>query len=812
MQQLLLTARRLSNDQGINEPVAATGADVAAALPHLSTDKLRTILLIAWYSAQRPADILRLKKDDITFKADRSVVIRFARSKVTNHIGTFHIHTRIPQVADFKIVKDYCDAAPTGFLFPYHNKYQRDRAVASIREALRKVRKELEIRSLRRGTLQTLAAGGASEAELLEFSRHSSVRMLRQYLAFGAVPQAEQRRAMDRSNVLDTSLMGGAPQPTLTGGFSHSDSLRINDFLSLGADGEVHLSSEHAPPAINPPCDPDEMPIHAKAVTTEPMDLAVINEFAKRCPRHLQDRWAEQSQWLSDMTGLHSAVPFRGRRILRAKLRPGDIGRLLDIRNIAEVPAAELHRVKGTIRVFTVPEHAKKRRRCIKHTKAFNDYYGPETVVDPENDTRRSARQAILDAPGACTFDFAAMFDQIPLHESASFCQAFSAEGRVWRNLRCPMGGRHSTTIASTISRVLLSFPMHDSVLVSVATDNVRFAGPREHACAAAFEFIKRCKKARAKLNEIDVDKATLEDVFTHWRAEDVDFLGEVADYANKTIRCRERHVSRLDDYTRAASDASASFATQFGLYAMLLYMSDTLGIRLDKFLPTRLHFSELARALAKDPTKWRTASGVPLPDDIFPWIEEARSNRPAKLVRLQPPQTVIIGDASRYGFAGIICRRRPDDAWATSLIQRRWDHKSRRHINFRRSAKSEPEAAVRLLRLARLDPNASVAYVTDHLPFAEAHTRGHSASPFYNRRVSSLRDHHPNAFLAHVPGQSTPADIFSRFKLSKLDRDRATAAAAIAERTFRSADRGYCIVGSMGVARLELGHWDATQ
>jgi hypothetical protein len=55
-----------------------------------------------------------------------------------------------------------------------------------VRQALRAVDPALEQRSLRRGALLTMAAAGVSEAVLLEFSGHTTGRMLRRYLGFGA--------------------------------------------------------------------------------------------------------------------------------------------------------------------------------------------------------------------------------------------------------------------------------------------------------------------------------------------------------------------------------------------------------------------------------------------------------------------------------------------------------------------------------------------------------------------------------------------------------------------------------------------------
>ena len=56
---------------------------------------------------------------------------------------------------------------------------------AQIKVALRRANPLLEQRSLRRGALQAVAATGVSDTEMLHYSGHTNVAMLRRYLNFG---------------------------------------------------------------------------------------------------------------------------------------------------------------------------------------------------------------------------------------------------------------------------------------------------------------------------------------------------------------------------------------------------------------------------------------------------------------------------------------------------------------------------------------------------------------------------------------------------------------------------------------------------
>jgi hypothetical protein len=69
----------------------------------------------------------------------------------------------------------------------------RKRYVESVKDALRAEtgNPALENRSIRRGALQAMALAGASEKELMLFSRHATPAMLRRYLGFGRDRTAE---------------------------------------------------------------------------------------------------------------------------------------------------------------------------------------------------------------------------------------------------------------------------------------------------------------------------------------------------------------------------------------------------------------------------------------------------------------------------------------------------------------------------------------------------------------------------------------------------------------------------------------------
>jgi hypothetical protein len=771
---LMLAADRLSAAAGPREPVAAIPEDVRVALQHLTSDKAKVALILCWYTSARPCDILHLKDTSVVFPEGNQVRVQITRGKVVNSVGAYHIHTQIAADDHFALVRRYVESHK-GFLFPLRSGYQRQALLTELRLALRKSRPTLELRSLRRGSLQLLAKGGASEEELLTFSRHTTVAALRRYLGFGAVPHAAQRSGIVKAAVLAGDLHGGAPREFL------APEVRINDWLAVSTDGDISISKERAPNTPATVVDRSGYALHAKPQTREPIDLAAVDALAEAAPKDVRDAWFAARRLLTDADGLHSRVPWDG-LVREAALRPGDIAKLLDINNVAEVDFSDLWKVGGTIQVFLTAEDSKLRYRVIKHPFDYNRFYGRDTLLMTLNATKHSARGAILKCAGSIVIDLAAEFDQLLLEEAVSWCQVFSYEGKFYRNLRLPMGGRHSTSIGTALIRVLLAFDMPD-VVVDWATDAARFAGPRDRVIDAAWTFVQRCRRVRAKANEIDCATATRQQVAELYQTSGADFMGEVADYGAKTVQCRARHVEKLRAYQARCFEPGATYADLFGLYGMLYYMSDTLGLRIDRRLRTRLYFSGLARALAAQPSLWTApAPSRPPAADVGAWVAEALENRPAKLERAPRPDTVIIGDACRLGYAGIFVRFGADGKPTVSMIQRRWRASSGGTLDVGLSTVSEPEAAARLLDdAAALFPGCVPLYVTDHEPFVGAHSRGFSIAPGYNSRVARIRDRHPCASLVFQPGESMLADKYSRFLAVGLDEDDVEAAKQVA-------------------------------
>jgi integrase len=824
---LLQTAKRLTVAHGQREPVECTANDVAAAITAAKTARARALLVLCWTTAQRPCDVIQMRSKDLEFGDDGKVRLRIVRGKTVGSQGPHYIHSAVYDSTMMSVLRDYVDGIQGPFLFPIGTAYHRTILMSELRQALRAARPCLEARSLRRGTLCCMALAGASERELLYWSRHTTPEALCRYLGFERTPHAEHQSMQARAaTALIPTATGASPaatarRPASSGAAASSDPLptpahttagtagtttsttrkpasnhnilpsasprvvgggalphvvTIDEILDV-VDGVPVYSIARAPKAPPDPHVGDDWPLHVKPAAVNAISIPKVDGLTVK--PDVRAAWCEDRETLFNNDGRYDKVPYNG-VLEEADLSDSDVAKLTAAGLIAHVGPEDMHRIRGTVIMFTRKEPAKQRRRRITWTKAFNDTYSTADVA-PErgNATRDSAREGVIEAEGGFVLDMQAFFDFIPLSEEVTWFEVFTVRGSVYRNLRAAMGKRSSTSVATSLMKMLLSFERDPSVRVDFATDGVRFAGPKEACVAAGCEFVRRAAHVGARINEIDIDNWSPADIAALWRSTDVDFMGDVTDFTAKLIRCRSRHVDRLRGFVAQAQRADAAFSDLFRWWCMILYMADALGIPRDRYYATRTFFSTTSRRLAYNPSLWNQRCDTRPPPEIFHATAICLANRPARIVAAPIIDTVSIVDSCSLGYAGITCHRDSFGVFHTTLLQRRWDPPTLRAYDMSRSTNSEPEGLARTAEAVRraLDPSGHLM-LSDHEAFVHAVSRRVSPSPFYNSRLQRLRYAGVDAVI-YTPGDGMLADAYSRFDLTALTAaDRAAAEA----------------------------------
>ena len=183
--QAAAAAEREARGTPINQAVAATPQDMADAIGR-ATPQLGSLLTIAWATAARIGCVTQLRSEDVTLSDAGVLRVLFRRGKAVRlRRQPYTVHSaveasRVPGLRAFL-------AGANGFLWPAPTQTARLALGASVRMALRAVRRGLSQRSVRRGALQAAATAGASDSELMQLSGHASAKMLHRYLGWGAL-------------------------------------------------------------------------------------------------------------------------------------------------------------------------------------------------------------------------------------------------------------------------------------------------------------------------------------------------------------------------------------------------------------------------------------------------------------------------------------------------------------------------------------------------------------------------------------------------------------------------------------------------
>ena len=218
-------------------------------------------------------------------------MLGFVEGKVASrNCRPFNVPCRIADDEMRKELKEFLSGCSTLYLFPGSTKQQRKGRENRVRDALRRVDKEMEWKSMRRGTLQTLATSLTAQ-ELLKFSHHASGATLMRYLGDGSVPEGHARSALAKSDVL-----GGATD----------DAVTVSDWRQVTGEGDVRFCGLPKMTALR---DGDEYGLHLKECTRVPINMDACEQLAASLEDEgVVTQWRDMMRFLTDDT-LYAHVP-----------------------------------------------------------------------------------------------------------------------------------------------------------------------------------------------------------------------------------------------------------------------------------------------------------------------------------------------------------------------------------------------------------------------------------------------------------------------------------------------------------------------
>ena len=767
--------------------VTATTGEKSAAMTFEQFNSLLSDLKIpsawmfaqmCWRFASRAGDMRQILGDDVTIEGpDRNgrvpVAVLFRRGKGAAFWGPYSVHSIFPANVAQRLAAHLRDSP---ILFAKSDQQQ-------TANAIKRMGKNLSLRSMRKGALTHAAMNGVSESSIQLLSGHKRRDTLLRYLGWGKHSPAAKNAAQE---VADKTLCGGGtdieeimrpPKMGLRSGFCGRQGRRVEP-----------------PPSLFPPKAPtnfqlgipeeeersESWPLHAKKVGL--VNWHEVLSMAKGTPLAEKVRdarvWSTTSKWYGVQWG-----PLFPSQVPTAKFTKAQIETLVDTGKIKELGNRP---IRAYVKGFTHPEPDKKRYRPI-FEPIINATCARDELVDVHYPSRRERRSEVGRSRFRAQFDAVAFYDQLPLAEDVqSYFVMRTSEPIHGCSLfvvtREPMGARFSAGSAQVVTWVA-AFPLMQRSGVQVVTmiDNTFIGATTETDFVWAIRtFIRRTTQMGITIKEIE-DWSKLNDqemvqrgskTFLGRDPYSFIFLGEqfvqntVANTA-KNLGKLKRAFERIQRHAQGLHAEKVSRRHFAAFVGLVHYLWNTLDARPELYLSMRRAHSKICSEAVSDKA-WDEP--VILAPTVLADLTEITgillANEPVRIRSACQPSldneaydTIIIVDASASGW-GAYAKIGEE----TFEVRRAWtEHK-------RMSAHAEPIAATEAIRWARTHgAQGNVAVVTDHEAMAKGQRRwwsGHggfsSAYPI-NEFFVELYNTHPDAQVFFVDGARNIADGPSR-------------------------------------------------
>lgn len=513
-----------------------------------------------------------------------------------------------------------------------------------------------------------------------------------------------------------------------------------------------------------------ELPLHQKMVT--PIRVAEVSRLSCASPA-VAATWERAKLWLSD-PALYAGVRHQG-RLPKPRLVEGDMEKMMEAGVIRQFDGTP----EGAIRIFTVPELHKARRRPIKWPEEINEVCGRHTLQPMVVISRAQVRKQVRAGDFAMVVDMRQWFDQIPLDVGVQqfFCCDGGERYGQCALTRLAMGQRQATEVATAITARLLDFP-HPGVTIAYAADNMRFLGRDREVLVAAFTiFLQRCKKVGVQLNEIETADFEVPAKVSKLVTQAYDFLGESYCHSGTvaTMRSTAKTMAKLaTTWSERATWTVRRFACHMGV---LLYATSTLRLPMARFFAVMRFFAGVARAAQADDEVWeRQLRRMPeaVEEELSEWTRAAIANVPAPIPEYdgEEPDIIICTDASGWGYGAIGVHRA---SGRVQLVQGAWAGGSA--LRGAGSVLTEP-AAVKAALCAMVPPMEEIAVLvlTDHQGLVDAARAGYAKAYSYNELLRWMGENlRATVSIGFIAGVLNPVDDISRgYRNGSTSQERA--------------------------------------
>ncbi|PHR94983.1 MAG: hypothetical protein COA68_17750 [Oceanobacter sp.] len=767
-------------------PRAATAQQIEAALRREPNRATRSLLAMTWLLCGRTGDCRRLQPADVLVNSEsQTLTITFRAGKTVARRGPYSLHTSMPP--SWLNLLGIDDLANTADWVPL----LQMATVPEVLLALRRADPTLENRSIRRGSLQTLALSGVEESTLLDFSGHTNVSTLRRYLGWGSIGTVKHDKMVAASAGLAPPTIEGGGPPAPTRRRESEQPGRVDTTTKSLSDHTasderwLHFLGAEAPPLsalplqteIREHLDPASLPLASKDVAGS-INLDKVMEQLQDVDPELATLATESLRWLWDPAKYKEELlplpnekgghlMYRCRRNATCKLSDTDIEtqRTLQKYETREESRALHAEMMDWCRVFTVPEYFKvpPRRRHIAEP-LINDRFFRTPTIHFRSRAQRHTTIASHAGGWAATLDLASFFDQLLLQPGVRhhFGLRF-ADGSHSRMRVLPMGFRPAAQVAQCVCWLLVSgLEERFSVEIMTYIDNILVLGASAAAVrAATAAILERAQQWGAIFNEEDAEPT-----------QQFEFLGESFDLSGEQpmTTLSKKTLDKLNSIRPLA--ASPMTRRELAALVGLCLFADGSGLPANNIY---LHYSALRfyreqMTVPRDADRhtWDRHIGVIPPNvlaDFDAWLERLRSNIPRTVYSPsdpKPPTDILFVDASEIGWGAIHI----DVATGTARpYSADWTSTERDKFNLGSSVAAEPLGITNAIcRCISAGTHRRVVIYTDHDPIVGA-LNASCAKAYTYWRLQKLTRSLPNTSVEvrHIPGVINPADAFSR-------------------------------------------------
>lgn len=527
-----------------------------------------------------------------------------------------------------------------------------------------------------------------------------------------------------------------------------------------------------------------EFPLHIKNVGY--IDLEIVASYIVRDETRVffnrAIRWLTETGPYEEMYRRSSVMECRGVMQSRLAFPQQDMEKLKESK-LRELAADE---IPGKMFVRGMPrdEEAKKRRRIL-FEPFMNDVMRRDDLQYFRQSERDVLRRQVQERKFNLQFDFASYYDQFELKSNIQpyYCVRTTNAANQNKKLsshsqldvsnelagsptsgyttfclkNLPMGGRHSCEVAQAVTWAILDGICPKGVEVATIIDNVRFVSDDfELIKKVGDEFLRRCAKANATLN--DADKTVSERILQLEC-----FSGEVYDFASKTRCLPPKTVEKLKVASLVMAGVSEGKGITYRQFAavngLVMYATDVLAVPIIRIQNILKEYAgvmvETSHFLC--PAHWDRKMTARLREGnaIATLLESLTMNLAVPVVsQLDSCELTLVTDASAWGWAALAIRH-SDGSVVTSGGP--WSDDDRRFGRLQSSVTAEPLGILKGVISSVDGGTRSARILTDHQPLVcAAQTKGRIVCEKYAECLARLDALYPTCtfVFAHVAGE----------------------------------------------------------